>query len=479
MTSSTFLTQEAAAAIGALRSALRGAVLAAPDPAYDGARRIWNGAIDRRPAVIARCADDKDVAAAVRIAREHDLPLSVLGGGHDWGGRSLREGGVVIDLSAMRRVSVDPGTATAAVQGGARAGDVVAAAHPHGLAPVTGLVKAVGMAGLTLAGGYGLLVGAHGLALDNLLSAQVVLADGRMVAASAEENPDLFWALRGGGGNFGVVTAMRYRVHPIDTVLSGLVLFPLTQGRTVLRGYRELIAEAPDDLTVMAGFFGGPDGRPLLFLLPAWVGDQTRGEAIVNRLRRLGTPVTGQIGRIAYQDVLGQFDPSVVNGRHTEVRTRWLPELTEDSAALLVTAMTRVTSPFSALFIHHFHGAAARVPAANTAFALRRDHVLVEIVASWDTSAGTGTGTGTGGSGGSGGGAAHGRWARALSEGLAKHALPGGYPNLLGGDEHERALRSYGGNLSRLLELKRQFDPDDVFTAVPALHPAMAGNLTK
>ncbi|HEU5158515.1 MAG TPA: FAD-binding oxidoreductase [Streptosporangiaceae bacterium] len=465
MTSSTFANQEAAAAIVALRSALRGAVLTASDPAYDGARRIWNGAVDRRPAAIVRCADEEDVAAAVRLAREHDLPLSVLGGGHDWGGRALRDGGVVIDLSAMRRVRVDPGTATAVAWGGARAGDVVAATHPHGLAPVTGLVKAVGMAGLTLAGGYGLLIGAHGLALDNLLSARVVLADGRAVTASAEDNPDLYWALRGGGGNFGVVTSMRYRVHPVDSVLSGLVLFPLTQGRTVLRGYRELIAEAPDDLTVMAGFFGGPDGRPLLFLLPAWVGDHARGEAIVNRLRRLGTPVTGQIGRIAYQDILGQFDPSVVNGRHTEIRTRWLPELTEETASLLVTAMTRVTSPHSAVFIHHFHGAASRVPAGGTAFALRRDHVLVEIVASWDTP--------------SGGNAAHGRWARALSDGLAKTALPGGYPNLLGVDEHERALRSYGGNLPRLLELKRNFDPDDVFTAVPALHPAMAENLTK
>jgi FAD/FMN-containing dehydrogenase len=476
MTSSTFLTQEATAAIGELRSALRGTVLSAPDPAYDGARRIWNGAIDRRPAVIARCADDKDVAAAVRIAREHELPLSVLCGGHDWGGRALREGGVVIDLSAMRRVSVDPApatgtgtgtaadTATVTVEGGARAGDVVAATHPHGLAPVTGLVKAVGMAGLTLAGGYGLLAGAHGLALDNLLSAQVVLADGRTVTASSEDDQDLYWALRGGGGNFGVVTAMRYRVHPIEAVLSGLVLFPLTQGRMVLRGYRELIAEAPDELTVMAGFVGGPDGRPLLFLLPAWIGDQARGEAIINRLRRLGTPVTGQVGRIAYQDILGQFDPSVVNGRHTEIRTRWLPELTEDSAALLVTAMSRVTSPFSAVFIHHFHGAAARVPTPSTAFALRREHALVEIVASWDST---------------GPGATHGRWARALSEGLARDALPGGYPNLLGADEHERALRSYGANLPRLLELKRRFDPDDVFTAVPALHPAMTGNLTK
>jgi FAD/FMN-containing dehydrogenase len=465
MTYSGFLAADAAAAVSDLRAAVRGEVLAVSDPAYDGARRIWNGAADRRPAAIVRCADADDVAALVRVARGHDLPLSVLGGGHDWGGRSLCDAGLVADLSAMRRVSVDAGSGTANVEGGARATDVVAAAHPYGLAPVTGVAQDAGMAGLTLTGGYGPLIGGHGLALDNLLGAEVILADGSRITADRQVNPDLFWALRGGGGNFGVVTALRCRMHPIASLLSGLVLFPPSQARTVLHGYRELIAEAPDELTVMTGFSGGPDGRPLLFLLPVWMGDRARGETVVDRVRRLGTPVTGQLGAVAYQEMCRQFDPSRVNARHHEIRTRWLTDLTDDVVDVLVDSMNRVTSSFSALYIQHFHGAATRVPSATTAFALRLDHLLVDVVGSWNSSTGAGT--------------AHGRWARALSDTLADHALPGGYPSLLGPDEPERVLPSYGPNASRLLEIKRRFDPDGVFTAVPALPAGGLDDLTK
>ncbi|MFI7011955.1 FAD-binding oxidoreductase [Streptomyces sp. NPDC050145] len=459
MAPSTSLPGETAAAERELRSALRGTVLVATDPSYDGARRIWNGAVEHRPAVIVRCADGRDVPAAVRIAREHGLPLSVRGGGHDWSGRALREGGVVLDLSALRGVALDPAAGTAEIQGGVRAGDLVAAAHTHGFKPAVGTVKAVGVGGLTLGGGYGLLGGHHGLASDNLLGARVVLADGTEVTADAQENPDLYWALRGGGGNFGVVTSLRCRVHPGTTVLSGLLLFPLAEAAGVLRGYRELVAGAPDELTVMAGFFTGPEGSPVLFLLPMWSGDPAQGEDVVARLRKLGTPVFGEVGPMAYQDVLGMFDGSIVDGRHNEMRTRWTPELTEDSAELLTEAAARMTSPYSGLYLHHFHGAAARVPVADTAFALRQDHLLVEIAASW-TPAGAPAADG-----------AHGQWARRVSDELAGFALPGGYPNLLGSDERERALLGFGPNAGRLLEVKRRYDPHNVFSAVPALVP--------
>ena len=332
-----------------LRSFIRGSVLDASDRAYDAARWIWNGAVDRRPAVIARCKDDQDVAVAVQVAREHGLPLSVRGGGHDWAGRALCEGGVVLDLSAMRAVSVDPDTGTAMVQGGATAGEVVAAASRHGLAPVTGSVKAVGMTGLTLGGGYGPLNGKHGLAVDNLISAEVVLADGRQVIASGTRNSDLYWAIRGGGGNCGVVTSSRHRLHALPSVLTGLVLFPLSQAFTVLRGYRDIVAEAPDELTVMAGIFGGPDGRPLFFLFPTWSGDLPQGEQIVARLRRLGAPVLAQVGSIAFEDALGTFDRHVVNGRYYEMRTRWLAGITGEVALMLIDAARRATSPDSVL----------------------------------------------------------------------------------------------------------------------------------
>jgi FAD/FMN-containing dehydrogenase len=448
--------------VSQLHSVIRGKVLSAADVSFDGARKVWNGAVDSRPAVIVQCQDQTDVVAALRIAREHGLPLSVRGGGHDWAGRALTEGGLVVDLSPMRGVTVDPHTVTAVAEGGASAGDVVAAARPYGLAPVTGTVKAVGMAGLTLAGGYGPLCGKHGLALDNLLAAEVVLADGRVVTASEDDDADLYWALRGGGGGSGVVSAARYRLHPLAAVLAGLLLFPLDQAPAILGGYREIVADAPDALTVMAGFLGGPDGQPLLFLFPTWSGEAEDGERAIARLKRLGTPALAQVGSMPYQNALSTFDASVVDGRHYALRTRWLSELGERPQALLLDAARRVTSPLSAIAIHHFHGAAARVPSADTAFALREDHLLVEILAAWEPSAANAGGP-------------HREWADAISGELASHSLPGGYPNLLGPDQQARVRLAYGANADRLLELRRRYDPHSAFkSAVGSFEAAAA-----
>ena len=461
MTISTLLFPPAAAAAQQLRATMRGTVVATTDAPYDAARQVWNGAVSHRPALIARCADDQDIIAAIRAAREHGLPLSVRGGGHDWAGRALRDGGLVLDLSAMRGVTVDQETRTAVAQGGATAGDVVAAAATCGLAPVTGTVKAVGMAGLTLAGGYGPLCGQHGLALDNLLGADVVLADGRRVTASDTGDADLYWALRGGGGTFGAVTAARYRLHPLPPVLAGLILFPLAQAGAVLRGYAEIAAAAPDELTVMTGFlYAG--GQMLLFLFPAWSGDPARGQDAIAALQRLGTPVMTQVAPMPYAGVLGMFDASVVNGRHHALATRWLPALTNEVAAMLTAAAVSATSPFSVIAVHHFHGAAARVPAQDTAFALRRDHLLVEILAAWEPSPHED-------------GTAHRAWAEDLSGQLAASALPGGYPNLLGPGEADRTLLAYSLNAPRLRDLKRRYDPDGVFSTATGTLPSGPG----
>jgi FAD/FMN-containing dehydrogenase len=445
-------------AIRQLRALMTGTALSEEDPPYEASRRIWNGAVDRRPAIIARCLTVEDVQAAVGVAREHGLAVSVRGGGHDWAGRSLREGGLVVDLSGMRRVAIDPGGRTATIQGGATIGDLVAAARPHGLALSTGTVKAVGMAGLTLAGGYGPLNGRCGLALDNLLGADVVLADGQRATANGEENVDLYWALRGGGGNFGIATCLHYRLHPIDSVIAGFAIFPLNNGAAVLHGYRHLIASASDELTLQAGVLGSPDG-PMLFLFPTWSGDRTIGEKFLARLKQLGSPLSARIRPMAYEDALGMFDAFIVNGRHWALKTRSLSELSEDAAAVLLEGAEGITSPFSAISIHHFHGAAARVPVDETAFALRRDHLMVEVIAAWDRTT-------------EGDGSKHRQWARNVSERLAPYALPGGYPNLLGPEEHDRVLLAYGPNAPRLLELKRRFDPDNFFaSATPTLHP--------
>ena len=456
----TMLPERAAALVRQLRASMRGPVLTAADARYDAARRIWNGAVGHRPALLARCADGQDVITAIRAAREHGLPLSVRGGGHDWAGRALRHDGLVLDLSAMRGVTVDPATRTAVAGGGATTDDVITASAPYGLAPVTGTVKAVGMAGLTLAGGYGPLCGTHGLALDNLAGADVVLADGRQVTASDTGDADLYWALRGGGGTFGVITSARYRLHPLPAVLAGLILFPLAQAGTVLPGYAEIAAAAPDELTVMAGFLAA-EGQMLRFLFPAWSGDPARGQDAVAALQRLGTPVMAQVAPMPYPGVLGMFDASVVNGRHYALATRWLPALTDDAAAMLAAAASTATSPLSAIAVPHFHGAAARVPAPDTAFALRRDHLLVEILAAWEPSPHDD-------------GAAHRAWAQALSGQLAPFSLPGGYPNLLGPGEADRTLLAYGPNAPRLRDLKHRYDPDGWFSTATGTLPAAA-----
>jgi FAD/FMN-containing dehydrogenase len=423
------------------------------DRNYSESRQVWNGAVDRYPLAIVSCETAGEVAAAVCAAGEQGLPLSVRGGGHDWAGRSLCEGGLVIDLAAMRRIDIDPMAQVAIVGGGVRGVDLIAEAARHGLAPVTGNCGTVGLAGLTLGGGYGPLSPRYGLAADNLLGAEVVLANGRRVRANAVDHPDLYWALRGGGGNFGVVTAMRVRLHPVRGVLAALILFPWAEAANVLRRYAETVARARDELALTAGLIPLPSGEPMLFIHAVWCGDPAVGEPILDRLGHLGSPTTSRIEAMTCADLVGMFDAQVVHGRHYAIQTRWLPELTGDAADWIAAAGASRTSPHSMIVLHHCHGAPTRVPSRATAFGLRRDHFLLEIIAAWDPRDGHDD--------------VHHRWARRLSEVLASGALPGGYPNLLGPNEGAQIARAYGDNLSRLRLVKRRFDPDRVFSATP------------
>jgi FAD/FMN-containing dehydrogenase len=424
-----------------------------PGPAYDAARRVWNGAVNHRPALIVRCETPAQIQSALRAAHSHRLPVSVRGGGHDWAGRAVRHGGLVIDLSGMREVDVYPGSRAASVAGGATATDLIAAAAPYGLAAATGTVGAVGMAGLTLGGGYGPLNGRFGLALDNLLGADVVLADGRLVVADAIDEPELFWALRGGGGNFGVVTSLHVRLHLMWRLLAGYIFYPWSQAADVLGRLSGILGAAPDELTIQVAVVTGPDGGPVLVLSPAWSGDLTQGEKHIDELRRLGAPLDSQVAPRTYAEMLGLFDPLIVDGRHYAIRTRTVAGLTPDVVAALVEAGSTLTSPLTGIYVHHFHGAAARVPIYATAFGIRRPHHMIEIVPGWEPTDGDD-------------GARHRAWADTVSASLAPYALAGGYPNLLGPDARDQIARAYGVNAPRLLAAKKRFDPDGIFSAI-------------
>ncbi|MDG4782730.1 FAD-binding oxidoreductase [Micromonospora sp. WMMD961] len=451
-------TGDVASATARLRALLGDRLHEPGEPAYATTTRLWNGAVQRTPALVARCLDTDEVAAAVDIAARCHLPLSVRSGGHDWAGRALRDGGLVLDLTGLRAVRVDPDTATVTVGGGTTAAELLAAARPHDLVVPTGTVGDVGMAGLTLAGGYGPLCGRFGLTLDSLLGAEVVLADGRRVTADPRHDAELYWALRGGGGNLGIVTELRFRAHRLPGVLAGMIMFALAEAPDVLRGYGALVAEAPDELTVMTGFLPGPAGEPVIFVCPFYSGpDLDAGLPWMDRLRALGTPLVDQIAPMPYADALRMFDGGMVDGNHYLLRTRWLPALTDNAVDVIVDAARQVSSPFSALAVHHFHGAATRVRLADTAFGLRADHLLTEIIAVWAPGERA---------------EPHRVWAERTSTGLAPHAQPGGYPNLLAPEETDRVELAYGANWPRLRRAKRRYDPRELLTAVPTLPPS-------
>jgi FAD/FMN-containing dehydrogenase len=437
-----------------LRAAMQGKVVLQGDASYADVRRIWNGAVSRQPLMFALCETLRDVQAAVHIAAAHNLPLSVRGGGHDSVGRALRDGGLVIDLSRMRQVEVDMHERVATVAGGATAADLMAAL-PSGLVAVTGNIGAVGMGGFLLGGGYSHFSSRFGLAVDNLLGAEVVLADGRVVRADASQNSDLFWALRGGGGNFGVITEMRIRLHPVSQLLAGLILFPWSQAASIMRAHNQIISSAPDELSVQVGAAPAPDGNLLFFLVPVWTGGLAQGEEIIARLQALGTPVVTQVAPMQPLELVRLFDDHIVSGQHRAMRTRWLADLTPETISALVRAGEERTSPFSFWVLHHLHGVGTRVASDATAFGMRRKHFMLEIGAAWEPSSMTD-------------GDVHRRWVSDLWSILAPLALPGGYANFLTSDDHEQIASAYGNNGSRLRQVKRQYDPDNVFSsAIP------------
>ena len=435
---------------------LSGTVIRPGDATYDQARRVWNGMIDCSPRMIVRCSSTADVVAAVNFAREEGIVLAVRGGGHNAAGLSTCDDGLVIDLSPMRAVTVDPARRTARVQGGALWRDVDAATHPHGLATTGGLISTTGVGGLTLGGGLGWMMRQHGLACDNVLSVEIVTADGQVRRVSATENPDLFWGIRGGGGNFGVVTTFEFRLHPMSTLYGGMLVFPGPQAPEVLRRYRDLAMSAPDELTLFTGLMTSPDGHPINAVFVAYNGPASKGEAAIKPLRDLG-PVADQVAEMPYPALQSMLDDGFPSGLQVYWRSDFLKGLPDGAIDMLVDRFASITSPLSALLIEQFGGAVARVPADETAFAQRNAMFNLAVITRWTDAATAST---------------HIDWARQTSEAARPYTSGGTYVNYLGMEGPDRVRAAYGAKYDRLVALKQKYDPTNLFRVNQNIQPA-------
>jgi FAD/FMN-containing dehydrogenase len=437
-----------------LRAQMAGPVLAPSDPAYEDARRVHNGLIDRRPALVARCHGTADVQAAVRFARERGLEIAVRGGGHNVAGNAVCDGGLMIDLSAMRGVHVDPRARRARAQGGATWGNYNRETQLYGLASTGGVVSTTGVGGLTLGGGLGWLMGKHGMAVDCLRAVELVTASGEVVRASADEHSDLFWAVRGGGGNFGVATWLEYELYPVGPmVLGGLVAHPFTAARDVLRFYRDFTQSLPDDLTAFAGLLHAPDGSgaQIAAIMVCHAGSLEAGAAAVAPVKRFGAPVMDVIGPMPYSAVNTLFDAGFPRGALNYWKSSFLATLADGAIDTMIERFAAAPSPMSGLLLEHFHGAATRVGPTDTAFPHRTVAHNFLAVAEWLEASAT---------------QANVAWARDTYAALAPHFASGRYANYLNAEEVTQSgavSDAFGPNWKRLREVKERIDPDNVF----------------
>ena len=440
-------------AVDTLSRSFLGQLIPPGHPEYEHARRVHNGLVDRRPALVARCHGTADVADAVRLARGLSLEIAVRGGGHNVAGRSTVDGGLLVDLSGMRGVHVDPAARRATAQGGALWREMNRETQVHGLATTGGVVGSTGVGGLTLGGGVGWLMARYGLALDNLRTATLVLADGRVVRTSADEEPDLFWAIRGGGGNFGVATALEFELHPVGpVVVGGLAAFPFNEAKSVLRGWREVTAGAKDEEVLVAALLTAPEGgHKVVAVGLCHSGPAPDGEMTARRVKSLGTVVMDRMGPVPYSTLNGMLDPTYPVGAFNYWKSHFLPSLSDDAIDTLVDAYGACPSPAAHVVIEHFHGAATRVPVAATAFALRQSGYNALLLGQWlDPSLGERTMA----------------WTRASYESLRPYLGERRYLNYLGDDDHgvaDAVAAAYGPNVARLRELKQRYDPENVF----------------
>jgi FAD binding domain-containing protein/berberine-like enzyme len=444
-TSGTLINEDI---IGAFREEFSGPLIRPNDPGYHAARSVWNASVDKRPGLIARCKGLADVVAAVNFARENELLAAIRGGGHNVGGRALCDGGIVIDQSLLTAVFVDPTNLTVRAHGGVTLGQLDRETHVHGLTVPIGVVSGTGIAGLTLGGGVGWLSRKYGMTIDNLLSCEVVTAAGEVLTASEHTNPDLFWALRGGGGNFGVVTSFEYRAHPVSTVLAGFVVHHRSAATDLLRLFRDFTRSAPDELTVYAGLLTFPDGTAVAALIPCYCGDLAEGERLIQPLRDFGSPIMDTVQPMAFPALQSMLDASYPNGNHNYWKSAMFADLSDQAIDVIVKQANRMTSPLSSIVIGCYGGAMSRVGPSETAFPHRTELWDIGIFPQWTDPSESATHVG---------------WARGMSEALNPF-VSGGHVISFLDQETDSVIRSaFGSNHGRLAMIKKNYDPSNFF----------------
>jgi FAD/FMN-containing dehydrogenase len=449
------------AAVDGFRASLRGPLICPGGPGYDETRKVWNGMIDRRPALIARCAGPADIVAAVRFARSHELLVSVRGGGHNAPGVAVCEGGLMIDLAGMRGVHVDPVQSTARAEGGTTWADFDRETQAFGLATTGGAISHTGIGGLTLGGGLGWLAGRYGLVCDNLLSVDLVTADGTVLVASATENADLFWGLRGGGGNFGVVTSFEYRLYPVGPVLAGPVLYPFAKAREALTLYRDFAGSIPDEVNTLGALLTSPDGNPVAAIAVCYNGSHEAGEKVFRPLRALVPPLADEIAPTPYCKIQTLFDEAFVRGRRYYFKSNFTRRISDEMIDTLVEHFRAAPSPLSMVYFQQLGKAANRVGATATAFSHRDALCEWGCDAVWLDPAED---------------AANIRWAREVAEAMLPFTTGSDYVNHIGLEAEEgsdRIKAAFGANYDRLVALKNSYDPTNLFRHNQNIRPTV------
>jgi FAD/FMN-containing dehydrogenase len=438
-----------AEAISIAAQSFTGQLLQPTDHAYDDRRRVHNGLIDKNPTAIACCHGVADVVDAVRLANTLGLEVSVRGGGHNVAGRATIDNGLMIDLSPMKGIHVDVPARTVRAQGGVLWRELNRETQLHGLATTGGVVGSTGIAGLTLGGGLGWLMPKYGLALDNLRTAHLVMADGTVVRASADENPDLFWAIRGGGGNFGIATSLEYTLHPVGpTITGGVVVHPFPRALDVLRFFRDTCASLPDEAMLVAALQTAPDGSKVAAIVGCHCGSLDQGDAVFQPIKTFGPPVVDAMGPMPYATLNGMIDPAFPKGALNYWKAQFVTDLSDDAIRAITAGFEACPSPMSAIVIEHFHGAASRVPATATACTMRVTGFNVVIASQWMGPADTERGI---------------KWARETFAALTPFLASTRYVNYLEDDASDPAAVAYGPNLPRLREIKAKYDPRNFF----------------